>query len=413
MDVLTIKTFWIVEEGEIPSLCRNGEIRFKWKSPTHPKERIPKQEKMSFAESSFIAVDASALPTTTFDHLPGKAYDLSKDVSRYQELIQTYSDQEARQLLLEEMTTDLITHFGELNRVGSFSYRYRIANNILVEDSPAEKPVARMFDNQDGVVAKLWQENIIPSLEIMPIGSIVFTYSARQIGTFEGGYDYAYLFQKIDSDTIHCHGLELVLNRNEQAAVLNHIYQDNNQPHLLLTDNPDPDEVRSRAFWFPSHTYESNAEAFSVLIGQVIKPLRSEWSLETKEDYESYLKAQEFKLEKEKVRAQKLASDLVAKINTHPLSVLENLLSSEQRHDLWQLYPQFMREAMLGRTNQIMLPCGSIDLDINGNNMSFTAGDGLVKTEAWSYHTGKCRHCHAVNVDVGPCEICRTCEKTL
>ncbi|MCL4374247.1 hypothetical protein M1523_00130 [Patescibacteria group bacterium] len=34
-----------------------------------------------------------------------------------------------------------------------------------------------------------------------------------------------------------------------------------------------------------------------------------------------------------------------------------------------------------------------------------------VQTKKWEYHTGDCVHCHAKNVDVGPCNICRNCER--
>jgi hypothetical protein len=29
----------------------------------------------------------------------------------------------------------------------------------------------------------------------------------------------------------------------------------------------------------------------------------------------------------------------------------------------------------------------------------------------WEYHKGDCAKCGAKNVDVGPCKICRKCEK--
>lgn len=38
---------------------------------------------------------------------------------------------------------------------------------------------------------------------------------------------------------------------------------------------------------------------------------------------------------------------------------------------------------------------------------------GNVREVSWSYHTGNCAHCGAKNVEVGPCSICKACEKIL
>lgn len=372
---------------------------------------------MSFDETTVFVTKSSRLSKFAFDHHPGQAYDLDRDVDRYHELRSSYSDAESRRILLQEMTTDLMTHFAELNRVGGFSYRYRIAEGTLVEDSDAAKPIIDMFQNQEGVVAKLWQEHLIPTLESMPVDSIVFTYSARQNGGFEGGYDYAYIFQKIDENTIHCNGLELVLTRSEQAAILNEIYRETNKFHLLLTDNPDGDDVRSRAFYFPPGKFDSITEAYSQLIGQVIKPLRSKWSLETSADYEAYLKNQETQMLLQRQRSQELAQSIIDDLDFVPLAIQKQKLATEQQKDLWRMYPQLMTQAVIEGFDQVLLPCGFVDigsdLGINIGDMRFTAGAGLVETSSWSYHTGTCRHCHASPTEVGPCEICRHCEKIL
>jgi hypothetical protein len=337
---------------------------------------------MSFSEAATFVAETIFSQQPTFDHSPRQAYDITRDVIRYGELRQTYSDPESRKILLEEMTADLMTHFAELNRVGGFSYRYRISNEILVEDSQAEKPIVDMFKDQDGVVARLWQESIIPTLELMPVNATVFTYSARQNGTFEGGYDYAYVFQKIDKNTIHCNGLELVLSRFEQAAVLNQLYQESNKFHLLLTDNPDGDEVRSRAFYFPPGKYESIARAYAQIIGKVIKPLRSGWTLETSSDYKKYLNEQDQKLLLQQSRSEKLAASIVDDLDRVPLAVQKLKLANEQKRDLWRLYPQLMIRAATEGLDQILLPCGSVDVSsgLNMGDLRFTAGNGLVET---------------------------------
>lgn len=370
---------------------------------------------MSYNEAIVFVTEPSSLPTSSFDHQPGQAYDISRDIDRYHQLRQTYSDVDSRRILLDEMTIDLMTHFAELNRVGGFSYRYRIIDSTLVEDSLTAKPITEMFYGQDGVVAQLWRESIIPTLELMPVDSTVFTYSARQNGKFEGGYDYAYVFRKVDEQTIHCNGLELVLSRSEQAAILNRIYRESNQLHLLLTSNPDGDDVRSRAFYFPPGEFNSISDAYSQIIGQVIRPLRDKWSLETSSDYEIYLQAQEKALLLHHNRSQQLASSIIQDLGIIPLATQKLKLATEQNRDLWRLYPNLMEQATLEGYNHVLLPCGFVDISsgLSTGDLRFTAGESLVETTAWSYHTGTCRHCHASPTEVGPCDICRQCEKIL
>ncbi len=40
-------------------------------------------------------------------------------------------------------------------------------------------------------------------------------------------------------------------------------------------------------------------------------------------------------------------------------------------------------------------------------------GNQRLTVEKWDYHTGSCANCGAKNVEVGPCEICKACEKIL
>lgn len=52
-------------------------------------------------------------------------------------------------------------------------------------------------------------------------------------------------------------------------------------------------------------------------------------------------------------------------------------------------------------------------LSVGFNPISGFAEVNLVNTakEKWSYHTGRCRLCEKDEVEVGPCKICKTCEK--
>ncbi len=40
-------------------------------------------------------------------------------------------------------------------------------------------------------------------------------------------------------------------------------------------------------------------------------------------------------------------------------------------------------------------------------------GNERLTVEKWDYHTGNCANCGARNIEVGPCEICKACEKIL
>ncbi len=370
---------------------------------------------VELAESTFFVAKPLVSNQLTFDHRPSMAYDIKHDVTRYEELVsQGFSDQDARRTLLEEMKVDLTTHFAELNRVGAFSYRYLIQDEILVEDSSAQKSVRSMFEKQDGTIAKLWLEFLIPSLEQMPVGSYAFTYSARQDGKYEGAYDYAYLFQKVDDSTIHATGLELVLTKPEQASILNKLYFDEEKPLLLLTDNPSADEVRSRAFIFSPQKFTSTTDAFSKIIGQVIEKTKSDWKLTSPEDYQHYFDEQEQKLILQQAKSARLATSIVNKINNVPIEKLEQELSKAQIKDLLMINPDLLIQAYSNNLDQILVACGFISLNSFDNDLRFTAGQNLVETQtSWEYHTGYCQHCHTGPTEVGPCDICKQCEKIL
>lgn len=45
------------------------------------------------------------------------------------------------------------------------------------------------------------------------------------------------------------------------------------------------------------------------------------------------------------------------------------------------------------------------------NGIEFDLAQSFPVTEKWSYHNGTCRCCRRSNIEVGPCEICKRCEK--
>lgn len=342
-----------------------------------------------------------------FDHKPREAYDIGLDITRYHELEAMYDDKKARQFLLDELVKDLSTHFGELGgsegRVGGFSYRYLInESGELAEDSLAKQPIREMFDGQDGIVANLWLEHLIPTMETMPVGSIIFNLSARQQGKYEGKYDYAYLFQKQSETEIHCYGLEVILSSTEQAAILNHQYQKYGALSLLLTDNPSADEVRGRAIVFEPGTYKQLSEAYADIVGEIMSLLRTGWKLSNVDVVQKHMDRQIELLQKKHQWISQLASELTESISNYniPKWRIRQKLAAIQERELWKYDPEFMEWALRTGQREIMLPCGIVSL-----------GDSLVTSEVWTYHIGTCRHCHASGVEVGPCEICKECEK--
>jgi hypothetical protein len=342
-----------------------------------------------------LVVEPRLNNTPTFDHRHGKAYELKADLLRLRELEQTHSPETARQLLLEEMTADLLTHFSELNRVGAFSYYYRLHQGQLVEDSQAQKPIKDMFANQDGVIANLWLEHIIPTLENMPVGSSLFTYSARQDGAYEGGYDYAYIFQKIDSATIESTGIELVLTKSEQAAVINQLHLHTNTSLSLLTDHPDPDDIRSRAFWFPPDFYTAPTNAFSQIIGQVVKDMRPDWQLDSPNAFAGYLNTQKQAAQNHYFKAARLAASLLNDLDTVPLPILEKKLIRQQQHDLYNQYADTIQAALERGETQVLLPCGFVDIGIGleSGDLRFSAGTGLIETQESVMRCVTCPFC--------------------
>lgn len=344
--------------------------------------------------AAFVA-KPGPVSTQTFDHHPTKAYDLTADLLRLQELKQAYEPALARHILLEEMTTDLLTHFSELNRVGAFSYYYRLHQGQLVEDSSAQKPIKDMFANQDGVVANLWLMHIIPTLETMPVGSYLFTYSARQDGAYEGGYDYAYLFQKTDPATIESTGIELVLTKAEQAAIINRLHLETNTPLSLLTDHPDPDDIRSRAFWFPPDSYTSSADAFTQIIGRVVKTMRPDWTLSTAQAISDHIAAQTRAAKTHHHKAAEVAAALINDLDKLPLSVLEKQLIRHQQRELYYHYSDAVKAALDRGETRVLLPCGFVDISsgLESGDLRFSAGINLISTSESVMHCVTCPFC--------------------
>lgn len=59
---------------------------------------------------------------------------------------------------------------------------------------------------------------------------------------------------------------------------------------------------------------------------------------------------------------------------------------------------------------------GAGDMFSSWGRLTSSEGLAFVKSiseKKWSYHKGDCRACPAKDVDVGPCEVCKTCEKRI
>ncbi len=59
----------------------------------------------------------------------------------------------------------------------------------------------------------------------------------------------------------------------------------------------------------------------------------------------------------------------------------------------------------------VMQGCGSSGgMELSGESNPWSVAD--FGKDKWEYHTGKCRVCEKSETEVGPCQICKTCEKT-
>lgn len=334
----------------------------------------------------------------------GLAYDVGYDVRRYEELREDFGDGKARELLVEEMSVDLLTHFGELGgesgRIGYFSYRYLVdESGELVEDSAAKKPIREMFRDQDGVVADLWLNWMIPFLEEAPVGAGAFVLSSKRDGVYEGKYDYAYYFQKSGSDKVMCSGLELDLSKEEQVEIFNRQYKRNGHYQMFLGEKSDSNEIRRRALFYPASHFVSATQAYSEIVGEVLSEMRVNNRLDGEEDFENYFKSERRRLYEKQGWVEHLAENMASGIAAgfSPVSLQESL-SQVQLRELNLLDPDILRRVGLSGVNEIRLPCGIVMVSNSGNSIEFdlrkTAGDNLVEGSVSKMKCVECPFCH-------------------
>lgn len=353
----------------------------------------------------------------------GLAYDVFYDVKRYKQLKREQGERKAREMLAEEMAVDLLTHFGELGgesgRVGFFSYRYLIdQNGKLVEDAKAERPIREMFAGQEGVVAKLWLNWMIPFFEETSVGSCAFTLSTKRIGEFEGAYDYAYLFQKIDETEIVCFGLELDLSKEEQVEILNKQYKQLEQQEMFVTDNTGPDDMRGRAVFYSPNYFRSVTDAYSVIIGEVLEEMRGGYELASEEAVNDYIFIEEEKLENKKGWVGQLAEELLGGIVVgESVGSLQERLSMKQLAEVWKFDPSIIQQADDSGFSTIILPCGKVELNGSSDSAGFdlrsTSGDSYVEGEVKEMKCVTCPFCKKlVDAIVTEAKIkCPKCKK--
>lgn len=349
-----------------------------------------------------VSVDLEEVP---FQKV-GLAYDVSHDIRRYRELKEDYGEREARRLLTEEMSVDLLTHFGELGgetgRIGYFSYRYLFnEDGELVEDTEAQKPIREMFEEQKSVVADLWNDWMIPFFEESAVGGSAFTLSAKRDGDYEGKYDYVYFFQKESETEILCFGLELDLSKREQAAVLNRQYRKNGQLWMLLDDDPSSEEIKGRALFYPPGYFKSHTHAYVDIVGEAIGKQRSEeYRLSSSDEFLLYVRGEEDKLHRKKSWIEELARGTAHRISEGTnAGELQSSISEVQRQEIMAYEPTLLIDAQQHGRSEIVLPCGIVEINTNSGGLSSqmdlkeTVGDGLIEGSTSVMKCVECPFC--------------------
>ena len=332
------------------------------------------------------------------------AYDGERDVGRYQELVGLFGEMEARRLLLEEMTQDLLTHFAELGgaegRILSYSWKYQINNQgELVEDTQAKKPIKEMFKSQSDTASRLWREYFIPALEVMPAGSTAVTLSARQDeGEYEGVYDFVYVFQKVDQETILAYGLGLDLSLRNKVQMVNSQVKQTENYWLLMVPEATSEEIRGRGFIYPPGWFETPFKAYEQLLERVGMGNLSDKNVE-----ETFDKASG-ELAGKRSWLEPLAYSMVERISQGDTT--KELLKLSQVEQLWRYDPLMMEDLRKRGAAGVMLPCGWVDLDFS---LWPTVGDGLISMQVGNECVQKkCRRCG--NTEIADTDTkCRKC----
>lgn len=97
-------------------------------------------------------------------------------------------------------------------------------------------------------------------------------------------------------------------------------------------------------------------------------------------------------------------------IENYTLAIRQSLLVNEgpiSRTELEETIPYLFEKWGRFSPPPMAGSCGSTDSTLMEYHNTFNNS----ANESWSYHKGNCMICRTANVDVGPCNICKRCEK--
>lgn len=318
----------------------------------------------------------------------GLAFDIKPYFPDYDDLVDLYGEKKGREMLLGKVTQELLTHVGELGRIKAFSYFYLVEGETLVEDSPAKTPIEEMFAGQEGVVAELWREVMIPGLAGMKVGASAFTLSAKaDEGTFEGKYDYVYFFSKVSEEKIACFGIEVDLSKAEQVGIVNKQLAEQGWEDGQLAEQAPSDEIRSKAFFYEPGRFRAIDQAFVEIVAGVMQEMRDSFALADSEAVVEFLASEGLKLEEARRWTEEVAQLMVRRIGEGKEGDVRRIVAAAQMEVIDRYYPGLIRQAMAEGRRELLLPCGRVPLDFD---LKFTAGNSLVET---STETMKCVTC--------------------
>lgn len=326
--------------------------------------------------------------------ITGKAYDADFNVRYFQEFLTAgYGEDEIRQHLSERIAIELLTHFAELEEVKVFSWNYLInTDGEITEDTVIAQPLKKYYQSGRSLEDDLWLKVMIPGLEDLAIGGSAFSLSAKKDNAkLEGAYDFAYFFQKIDEKKIICFGINLDLSKQEQATIINNQLVEQGRILELLTAKPLCEEVRSRPFFFPPGKFASIEQAFLKLIAEPLKKLRGDYPLDSQEKFSFFVETQLAKTQKRRPKALRLAERLTEGIIAGQINILSSMIGFEQKEILWQIAPQMMLEYLQEGRREVVLPCGTVELDFD---LKITTGDNLMELTIKTLKCVECPFCH-------------------
>lgn len=297
--------------------------------------------------------------TDQVDEQTRLAFDVSRYVGQYEQLVSEYGDKEARAMMLVRVKQEMMTYLGELAGVGYFAYAYQIdETGELVEDSSAQRPLREIMAAFPSVESTMWQEQMIPMLEWLPVGASAFAMSVRKPEeVVEGSHDYAYFFIKTDTQTIEASALELNLTTTQSRAILNRQIG-----HEFLDENSSWEVMRSQAFFYPQDYYSNPSHALvdivgGGLVGQVPDELKTPSRLE------SYFSQQQQLLKQDKQTAFYEAGRVVDGLaKRDSASLIQADLAAIEQAIMLREYRDLITQALDWGMEAIVLPCGLVNL---------------------------------------------------